>query len=561
MIIGFAPSALLLALALSPGAFVDGPSPRLPIAAHNCYAEDRTDNPRLAEAMALGIDNIEIDLGWDDAAKQLIVGHDASPRPGIAYPRPETSLLPALETLAKAPRPDGATTVLTIDWKTDRPEAVRQFKDLLDGHPGWFSSAPKSAVSPLTTRRLTVCFSGSEAAKDAYDASIPPGGTYRAFRDRVFGAGAVYEPEVSAYVPESSTAYHRFLAFHWGAIERGGPAGAGEWMRAEADRLGALVTLAHRRGFQVRVYCLNGHSGAVGSSYRFPDDEAARVRWVAAASIGVDWVAGDEYREMVAALGSATLPGHAEIPTFAHDRPSISSGDPIFRFNGRDLAGFYAYTKSHGYEDPQNVFTVRDGLLHVSGEDFGGLATGGTFSDYHLVVEWKWGERTWGGRAKAARDSGILLHCTGPDGAAGGQWMESIECQLIEGGCGDLLLVGGRGRPSLTCEARTGFDGQPYFDKGSPAVARDRGRINWWGRDPSWRDQLGFRGRRDVERPLGEWNSTEVICDGDRIVALVNGLVVNEGTKASRAEGKIQFQSEGAEILFRKIEVRPLIRR
>ena len=247
-------------------------------------------------------------------------------------------------------------------------------------------------------------------------------------------------------------------------------------------------------------------------------------------------------------------------PSFAKEVPASRSGEPILRFNGRDLAGFYAFTKSHGYEDPQGVFTVRDGLLRVSGEDYGGLATGGSFSDYHLVVEWKWGERTWGSRAKAARDSGILLHCTGPDGASGGMWMESIECQLIEGGCGDFILVNGRGRPSLTSEARTGPDGQPYFEKGAPALTKDRGRINWWGRDPAWRDTLGFRGRRDVERPAGEWNRTEVFCDGDRIVVLVNGLVVNEGTKASRPEGKIQFQSEGAEIFLRKIEVRPLIR-
>ncbi len=249
-----------------------------------------------------------------------------------------------------------------------------------------------------------------------------------------------------------------------------------------------------------------------------------------------------------------------DVPPFARERPPARSGEPIFRFNGRDLAGFYAFTKGHGYEDPGGVFSVRDGLIRVSGEEFGGLATGGNFSDYHLVVEWRWGEKTWGAREKAARDSGILVHCVGPDGAAGGQWMESIECQLIEGGSGDFILVGGRGHPRLTSEARTGPDGQPYFDKGAKAVSRDRGRINWWGRDPSWQDKLGFRGARDVERPAGEWNTTEVICDGDRITAIVNGLVVNDGTAASPAAGKIQFQSEGAEVFFRKIEVRPLIR-
>jgi hypothetical protein len=294
---------LLLTLALSSAVFADDPPRPLPISAHNCYPENRADNPRLAEAFAVGIDNIEIDLGWDDAAKRLIVGHDESPRPDIEYPRLETSLVPALESHFKAPRPDGAPTVLTIDWKTSKPEAVRQFKEvLLDAHAEWFSSAPKAADSPLTTRRLTVCFSGSEAAKDAYDALVPPGGAYRAFRDRVIGAGAKYEDDVSAYIPDSSTPYLRFLAFYWGAVERGGPTLAGEWTPAEADRLGALMTLAHRRGFRVRFYSLNGHTGMLGNGYRFASDEAARIRWIAAAGAKVDWIAGDEYREMAEAL-------------------------------------------------------------------------------------------------------------------------------------------------------------------------------------------------------------------------------------------------------------------
>ena len=112
----------------------------------------------------------------------------------------------------------------------------------------------------------------------------------------------------------------------------------------------------------------------------------------------------------------------------------------------------------------------------------------------------------------------------------------------------------------MTNEARVDAAKQMYFEKGAPAVERDRGRINWWGRDPGWKDVLGTRDRLNIEKPPGEWNRTEVICDGGRIVVLMNGVLVNEGTNATPAEGKIQFQSEGAEIFFRKIEVRPLVR-
>jgi hypothetical protein len=249
-----------------------------------------------------------------------------------------------------------------------------------------------------------------------------------------------------------------------------------------------------------------------------------------------------------------------EVPSFARELPSIRSEEPIFRFNGKDLTGFYPFVRGRGRDDPKRVFSVRDGMIDISGEEFGGLTTRDEFHNYHLITEWKWGERTWSPRKDRARDSGILVHCVGPDGAAGGNWMESQECQVIEGGCGDFIMVAGRAKPSLTCETRIGPDRQYYFEKGGKAVTLSSVRYNWWGRDPSWKDVLGFRGRRDVEKPAGEWNRMEIVCDGDALTTILNGYVVNIGTNSSLTRGKILFQSEGAEILFRKVEVRPLVK-
>jgi hypothetical protein len=250
-----------------------------------------------------------------------------------------------------------------------------------------------------------------------------------------------------------------------------------------------------------------------------------------------------------------------EVPSFAKEVPAVRTGEPILRFNGKDLSGFYTYLHDSKYDDPKRVFSVKDGVLEISGEDWGGLTTRDEFHDYVLFVEWKWGERTFGSRKRNARDSGLLLHCVGDDGAAAGNWMESQECQIIEGGCGDLIMVGGSGhKPSLTCETRLGPDRQLYYEKGGKPETRNSGRFNWWGRDPAWKDILGFRGARDVEKPAGEWNRMEVICDGDSITNIVNGYVANAATKSSLTKGKIIIQSEGAEILFRKIEVRPLLK-
>lgn len=239
---------------------------------------------------------------------------------------------------------------------------------------------------------------------------------------------------------------------------------------------------------------------------------------------------------------------------------------PIKLFNGKDLTNFYTYLQGLGKNnDPKQVFTVKDGAVRVSGEVFGCFTTEKEFENYRLVVEFKWGEMTFKPREKATRDSGILLHCVGEDGGnsytkdgkPNGPWMESIECQMIEGGTGDFILVGGKGRPTITVTAEQ-RGGQWYYKEGAEPKEFKGGRINWWGRDPAWKDVLGFRGKDDVERPVGEWNTLECICDGAKITNILNGKVVNAGTNVSHTKGKILFQSEGAEVFFRRIDLLPV---
>ncbi len=268
-------------------------------------------------------------------------------------------------------------------------------------------------------------------------------------------------------------------------------------------------------------------------------------------------------RPLAMSLGVFVLmmsPGRSgEVPAFARDVPAVRSGSPVLSFNGRDLSGFYTFTRYHHYQDPLRVFTVRDGIIRVSGQETGGFTTRESFSDYHLIVEWRWGNETWPPRRFRARNSGVLVHCVGPDGGGLASWMESIECQIIEGGTGDLIVVPGKGAPpSLSSEVRTGPDGQPYFQKGGELKTLRKFGFHWWGRDPGWKDVQWFRGPEDVERPVGEWNRMEVVCDGGTITYILNGVLVNAARDSSLTSGKILFQSEGAEIFFRKIEVRPL---
>jgi len=227
-------------------------------------------------------------------------------------------------------------------------------------------------------------------------------------------------------------------------------------------------------------------------------------------------------------------------------------------FNGWNLEGFTVFLRENGMNDPRRVFTVRDKKIVVSGEEWGALTTVDEWRDYRLVVEWRWGGKAWPPREKRARDSGILLHAVGaPEGKRNG-WLQSYEYQIIEGGTGDMIPVAGEQRPKSMAEVRFGPDKQPYFEAGAQPQEFDRQRVNWWGRDVNWKDELGFRGMKDVEKKVGQWNRSEIVARGDTLTFYLNGRLVNRLLRLSQTAGKIQFQSEGAEIWFRKIEIEPL---
>ena len=64
--------------------------------------------------------------------------------------------------------------------------------------------------------------------------------------------------------------------------------------------------------------------------------------------------------------------------------------------------------------------------------------------------------------------------------------------------------------------------------------------------------------KKDSERPTGEWNQIEVIAEKGKCIHIVNGVVVNEAANVSLRSGRILIQSEGAEIYYRKIDIKEL---
>ncbi len=230
-------------------------------------------------------------------------------------------------------------------------------------------------------------------------------------------------------------------------------------------------------------------------------------------------------------------------------------------FNGHNLDGWYTFLKDRGRNnDPKQVFSVGDGVIRISGEEWGCITTEDEYENYHLVVEFKWGEQTFEPRLDKARDSGILLHSVGADGAKGGIWMYSIECQVIEGGTGDFIVVGDGSKDfSVTCPVAPDKQGGSYvFNPEGELVTINEGRINWFGRDPDWKDVKGFRGKNDVEKPHGQWNKLECIVKDGEISIILNGVLVNRAVAVQPRKGRIQIQSESSEIFFRRVDLTPL---
>jgi hypothetical protein len=279
-------------------------------------------------------------------------------------------------------------------------------------------------------------------------------------------------------------------------------------------------------------------------------------------------------REAVVAIFSLPVAVRRSVSAVAQD-----GGPWRPLFNARDLAGWDSYlgkpyklsdvpglprnesgeyTQPLGlHNDPNGVFSVLtvDGgpAIRVSGEIFGALITREEYENYHLRLDFRWGEKRWPPRDQAVRDSGCCYHSVGPHGASYGFWMQSFEFQIQEKDCGDFYSLAG---VIVDSEAIRKDPDDPKSDllykKGAPRIVGNTRRII---KDP------------DNEKPNGQWNTVELYCFGQTSVHVVNGAVNMILTGLRRkvddrevplTKGRIQLQSEGCEVFYRNVAVRPI---
>ena len=213
--------------------------------------------------------------------------------------------------------------------------------------------------------------------------------------------------------------------------------------------------------------------------------------------------------------------GDADDKSALRDNYVLGAGDPapqaIALFNGKDLSG-WDYDLTDENLDIHDVWSVQDGILICKGEPAGYIRTQGSYGDYELTVVYRWAPGTKGG------NSGVLLHASTPRQL--GIWPQCLESQLEAGSAGDFWQLG-------------------------ETISVDDGGERTKGRRI-------IRHTHDVEKPLGEWNTKVVRCEGGSVSVTVNGIPTNAGTNCTAQSGNLCFQSEGAEIHFKQISLKAL---
>ncbi|MBB6254344.1 3-keto-disaccharide hydrolase [Nitrospirillum iridis] len=301
---------------------------------------------------------------------------------------------------------------------------------------------------------------------------------------------------------------------------------------------------------------------------------------------------------LVLAMGVAGMPARAaETVKVNPALEAVLAGDPPFRaqalrladlpvaagpavslFNGRDLADWDAWL---GYPDPARTYRAQPGqapigadaasisrvfqvvmeegepAIFITGRTWGGIVHRGDHANYHLRLEYKWGETKYPPRLDMPRNNGLLYHSHGAPGAVYGTWMAATEFEIMEGSVGMVVPVG----PLVTAVTEVGRDRalidpqRRYMPAGRAVTVRP----------PAWNVEAAS----DAEKPAGAWNVLDLYVLGDRAVHVVNGVPVmavrdlrmrEGGAWVPLAHGRIQLQSEGAETYFRRITLEPITR-
>ena len=295
--------------------------------AHNCYPYKGQWSDRINRALSTGYPvSIEQDLAWyvDPATGKgrIVVSHTDK----VTGVEPELRryffdrVRPIVEkALAENNRAQWPLIILHFDFKTVTPPLLHAVWDLLGEYQGWLTTASKSAdpheLTPFDAKPILAITEDSDAQEAVFYNEVPVGARLRLFGSAHTSSFPKKQREhLMATLPpdqlltERPTTYRRWWNNSWHEVEEGGQRVAGEWTPAKDRRLRALVDYAHKQGFWIRFYTLDGFTPAEDQgwdkNYNFGSREAVAARWKAALAADVNFIATDQFEALRAVMSS-----------------------------------------------------------------------------------------------------------------------------------------------------------------------------------------------------------------------------------------------------------------
>jgi hypothetical protein len=292
--------------------------------AHNCYPYEGKWSNRIDRALQLGYPiAIEQDIAW------AVDAPTGKGRPVVTHTSKTTGTEPTLrdhffervrpmieKALAENDRERWPLIVLHFDFKSLDPTLLHAVWDLLGEYQDWITTAPQTSdpnqLGAFDTKPLLVLTEDADIQEQVFFREIP-----KTARLRIFGSAETARIEARSpaerlhlaatlppdkLLPGKATNFRRWWNNPWNEVEEGGQTHAGPWTPAAAARLKALVDHAHRQGYWIRFYTLDGFSPESdqgwGTAYNFGSRTKVEARWKAALDAGVNLIATDQYEEL-----------------------------------------------------------------------------------------------------------------------------------------------------------------------------------------------------------------------------------------------------------------------
>src|SRR5262245_10605963 len=284
--------------------------------AHNCYPYKGSWGDRIDRALKTGFPvGIEQDLTW---AGRPVVSHTTELTGSEPTLRAHffERVRPIVEkALAENDRRRWPLIIVHFDFKSEEPELLRAVWDLLGEYESWITTTRKTAnardLARFEPKPLLVLTEDSDPQENVFFTRLRVGEKLRLFgsahtaaipgksKEERNLARAALPPE--RLLRERPTNYRRWWNSSWYPVEQGGQSKAGDWTPDDDARLRAIVNHAHKLGFWIRFYTLDGFAPADdrgwGNSYNFGSRAAVVSRWKAALAAGVNLIATDQYED------------------------------------------------------------------------------------------------------------------------------------------------------------------------------------------------------------------------------------------------------------------------